>query len=170
MLARAWILIPILMLAIGSTARTDEADGPDPKGKPKDYKVGSGKYAIWYDDAGWHVRATAAKVGQKFTGKVESVEGKFTSFKLVSTTAKTPAPKKGAGGLPGFEGKELDVKFTLLKGSESGFDFKLDDATKGIKFTLMVDEKEAPELILIGSQGAHPKEATFELLPKPAKK
>lgn len=173
MFARTWLPIAALILALTVPTRADEKDSPDPKGKPTTYKVGSGKYAVWYDDSGWHFRATSAKDGQRFTGTVAAVGGKFASIKLASTTTKSPpAKKKGAEppALPGFEGKTVDVKFTLAKGSESGFDLKLDGDATGIKFELKVDDKEAPELILIGAKGAHPKEAAFELPAKPTKK
>ena len=66
--------------------------------------------------------------------------------------------------------KNVDIKFTLAKGSESGFDLKLDGDATAIKFHLKVDDKEDADPILIGSKGAHPKEATFEFPAKPGKK
>jgi hypothetical protein len=145
------------------------AGDPDPKGKPP-YRPGAGKYAIWYDDAGWHFRATASKDGQVFTGKIASVDGQITQMKNYSTMAggksSEPPPK-----WMDMKSKEFTVKFTLRKGSESGFDLKLDGDATAIKFLdLQIDGQAVTKSILIGSKGANPEEATFEFPAKPGKK
>jgi hypothetical protein len=156
------------ILTVGVPVRADET-APDPKGKPT-YKAGSGKYAIWHDDAGWHFRASSAKDGQVFTGKIAAVDGEFNQMKNYSTMAgvksNDPPPK-----WMDMKSKEFSVKFTLRKGSESGFDLKLNGDATAIKFVdLQIDGKPVTEAILIGSKGVHPAEATFELPAKPGKK
>jgi hypothetical protein len=156
------------VLTLAASVRADETPS-DPKGKPP-YKVGSGKYAVWYDDAGWHFRASAAKDGQVFTGKIAAVDGEFAAMKNYTTMAgvkaNDPPPK-----WMDIKSKEFTVKFTLKKGSESGFDLKLKPDATGIKFVeLQIDGKDATEAILIGSKSAHPAETTFEFPAKPGKK
>ncbi|HEX3152502.1 MAG TPA: hypothetical protein VHR66_30795 [Gemmataceae bacterium] len=167
MFARACLFVSALLLGLGASTWADDA--PDPKGKPT-YKPGAGKYAVWYDDAGWHFRATASKDGQVFTGKIATVDGGFSQMKTYSTMAggksNEPAPK-----WMDIKSKEFNVKFTLKKGSESGFDLKLNGEATGIKFLdLQIDGQAATKSILIGSKGANPAEETFEFPAKPGKK
>ena len=170
MFARTSLLTWALLLAAGTDARADDKGDPNPRGKPT-YRVGSGKYAVWFDDAGWHFRATADKDGQVFTGKIAAVDGEFVAMKNYSTMAGAKKGKEPPAKLEKIKSKEFSVKFTLRKGSESGFDLKLDDAATGIKFVeLQIDGKDVPEAILIGSKGSHPKEVTFELPAKPGKR
>jgi hypothetical protein len=169
MFARICLLVPSLLIA-SVIARADNKADTDPKGRPA-YQVGSGKYAVWYDDAGWHFRATAVTDGQQFTGKIAAVGGEFMAMKPYSTS---PGRRKGGEPAPKMEkinSKEFTVAFTLAKGSESGFDLKLDKKATGIKFAgLKIDGMEAPESILIGSKGAHPAGGTFELPARPGRK
>ena len=163
------LIVPGLVVLIVSTFGNElKAQDINPKGKPSAYRVGSGKYAIWYDSQGWHFRATAAKDGQAFTGHIDAVDGQFKAMRPVSTTAK--GPRRSPGQMLKIKSKGFQVKFTLLKGSESGFDLQLDNAATGIKFTLQVDGKDEPKLILIGAKGAHPAAAEFTLPAKPGKK
>lgn len=157
----ALILASFVFLSLPLAA--DEPEDADPAGKPKTYKAGSGKYAVWQDKDGWHLRATAKKDGQEFSGTIEAVDGKFTSAKLITSGSKAP---------PTFptKSKSVDVSYKMQKGSESGFDLKLDDSATAVKFTLKVDGKESPELILIGAKGANPKSAEFTLPAMPKKK
>ena len=169
MFARTGLLVPALVIAVPA-ARADDRAEPDPRGKPA-YKVGSGKYAIWYDDTGWHVRATAVTEGQQFTGKIAAVDGEFVAMKPYSTTAGRKKSGEPAPKVEKTKSKEFTVSFTLRQGSESGFDLKLDRNATGIKFVdLKIDGTEAPESILIGSKGAHPAGGTFELPARPGKK
>jgi hypothetical protein len=169
MSARAGLLIPAV-LVVGGMVRAEDTAGPDPKGKPT-YKVGAGKYAVWYDEAGWHFRATAVTDGQQFTGKIVAVDGEFVAMKPYSTTAGRKKSGEPAPKLEKIKSKEFTVSFTLQKGSESGFDLKLDKNATAIKFVeLKTDGMEAPESILIGSKGAHPAGGTFELPARPGKK
>lgn len=161
MLSRPALLAALFAFAATAIGASEEPklEEIDPKGKPTAYKASSGKCAIWQDKDGWHFRVAAKKNDQTFTGQIEAVDGKFTGVKLV------------AKGAPGIEtkSKSIDVDFKLLKGSESGFDMKLDDSTTAIKFSLKVDGQEAPELILIGAKGKNPNNAEF-LLPAVQKK
>jgi hypothetical protein len=162
------ILAALALMLIATAGFADDPDDADPKGKPTAYKVGSGKYAIWYDTDGWHFRATAAKDGQAFTGRIDAVDGGFVAMRNISTTAKGPNPPPGK--MDKVKSTGFTIKFTLRKGSESGFDLKLDDAATAIKFTLKIDDKEDTEAILIGAKGTHPKGSEFSLPAKPGKK
>lgn len=169
MFVRAGLLILAVFIA-GAIARADDKPDPDPKGKPT-YKVGTGKYAVWSDNAGWHFRATAVTDGQQFTGKIAAVDGEFVAMKPYSTTVGRTKSGEPAPKMEKIKSKEFTVSFTLAKGSESGFDLKLDKNASGIKFVeLKIDGMEAPESILIGSKGAHPAGGTFELPARPGRK
>jgi hypothetical protein len=167
MLVRVAMAILVSGLLIPAAARSAD-DAIDPKGKPTSYKAGSGKYAIWYDTEGWHFRATAAKDGQTFTGRIDAVDGQFVGMRNIATTAK--GPKTAPGKMLDIKSKGFDVKFTMIKGSENGFDLKLDDKVTEIKFSLKIDDKADAETILIGAKGAHPNGGEFSLPAKPAKK
>jgi hypothetical protein len=173
MVARTCLIVAAI-LTFTLPAMADDT-GPDPKGKPTTYKTGSGKYAVWYDDAGWHIRLSAAKSLTAFQYKIEAIDGKFTSIKPYDPLlAKAPkGAKKGDPAPPGLDlqtAKTLDMSSKLGKGLESGFDLKLDGDATAIKFSLKVDDKDDADLIMIGAKGAHPKEATFEYPAKPGKK
>src|SRR5579872_1799200 len=134
------------------------------KGKPKDAKFADqSRVDIWLDGSGWHFRAIAAKDGDSFTGKIEAIDGKFNTFKLyqVNKGEKPRITDLPAG--PKNESKSFNVNFKLVKGSESGFDMKLDDDATAIKFTLKLNDKESPEIIFVGAKGEHPKGAEFSL-------
>jgi len=155
-------LFAFLALPLGAADDEPKFDEADPKGKPAAYKTGSGKFAVWQDKDGWHVRASAKKNDQTFSGQIDAVDGKFATVKFV---------EKGGGALPPFtKTKSIDVDFKMIKGGESGFDLKLDDAATAIKFTLKVDGQELPEAILIGAKGKNPKGAEFVLPAMPKKK
>ena len=69
-----------------------------------------------------------------------------------------------------MKSKGFTIKLTLRKGSESGFDLKLDEAATAIKFELKLDDKADMDIILIGAKGAHPQAAEFALPAKPSVK
>lgn len=166
MMSRRALLVAAFALSVlplSSGADEPTFEDADPVGKPKTYKAGSGKYAIWHDKDGWHFRATAKKDGQEFTGQIDAVDGKFTSVKLITSGSKAP---------PAFDtkSKSVDVSYKLLKNSESGFDLKVDDKVTAVRFKLKVDGREDPELILIGAKGTNPRGAEFLLPPAPMTK
>jgi hypothetical protein len=167
MFARVLSGLAIALFAGPILADDPKVEDVDPRGKPREYKVGSGKYAIWYADDVWHFRATSNKAGQSFTGRIDAVDGEFTGMKMIATTAKGPTPK--GGGLLTVKSKGFDVKYKLLKDSESGFDLQLDSNATAIKFTLKIDDKDATEMILIGAKSAHPGASEFLLPAKPKK-
>jgi hypothetical protein len=142
----------------------------DIKGKPKDIKSGDSSWClIWFDDAGWHIRAIASRDAQTFTGKIEVVDGKFTSAKLVRTIGKgfKPETTDMSQLTGGTKTMKLDIR--LAKGYESGFDLKVDDKATALRFVLKHNDKEETEVIFVGAKGAHPKEASFYLPIKPEK-
>jgi hypothetical protein len=162
MLARVLSGLAVLLFALPVLA--DNVESVDAKGKPREFKTGLGKIAIWYDNDAWHFRATANKANQTFTGKIEAVDGQVVGMKVIALTAKNP--RATGGGLLAVKKDSLDVNYKLLKDSESGYDFQVDDKTSAIKFSLKVDDGDATELILIGPKGTHPKSSEFSLSAK----
>ena len=159
----------LILFAVLVTAPAAFADSPpeviDAKGKPKDFKPGlSPRYAIWYDDAGWHFHATTNTAGAtEFTGRIDVVGGKI-SIDLKDRKAKGPAPKKGA------EPKGYDYSFKVDRGAENATRFRPDADVTALKFDLKINGKAAdPEAIFVGAKGEHPKAATFTLTVPPGK-
>jgi hypothetical protein len=140
----------------------------DAKGKPKDLKAGqSARYVIWSDKDGWHLRVTTAASLTAFNGVIEPVGGKITSVRL------NPG-KALPGGLrapPAIQTQSatFSVKLKISKGIIDGVDVQLDDNATAVKFTLKVDDQDAPKQIFIGPKGMHPQEATFYLPARPEK-
>lgn len=167
MLLRALTLIAVLFGTNAAFAE-DKYEEVDPKGMPTGYKVGlSSRYVIWYDAAGWHLRVTTASALTDFKGKIEAIDGKIVSMKLISGTG----TKKGDIS-PEFktESKSIELSNKISKGIQSGYDFKLDDKATGIKFDLQVDGKEQAAMIFIGAKGVHPKGSVVVFPAKPGKK
>jgi len=164
-------LVTVALLVAANTLVADETklDEVDPKGMPSGFKAGlSTRFVVWHDNDGWHIRVTTSSASAKFTAKIEPVDGKIVSMKLVSSTA---SGKKGAD-LPPLktQSKSIDMSNEIVKGSVNGYDFKLEDSATVIKFDLKVNDKEAPELIFIGAKGVHPKGSVVVLPAKPGKK
>src|SRR5688572_10427825 len=86
MLLRALALATALFVTNAAVAE-DTYEEVDPKGMPSGYKAGlSSRYVIWYDNAGWHLRVTTASPLTDFQGKIEAIDGKIVSMKLISGT------------------------------------------------------------------------------------
>lgn len=170
MCARILVCFALTLALVPTKLSADEPelDPADPKGMPTGFKAGlSSRFAIWYDNDGWHVRVTTASALTAFTGLIEPKDGKIVNLKLVSGTT----GKKG-GDLPGLgrDTKSIDMNNEISKGLLNGYDFKLDDKVTAIKFDLKVAGKAEPSMIFIGAKGARPKEAVFYLPANPGKK
>src|SRR5262245_10234504 len=142
-----------------------------PVGKPEGFKGGqSSRYAIWYDDEGWHVRSTAgAKGPHAFKGHLEIIGGKMVRLEPGAVEGKGAKKKEADQGT--WNAQHTIFEFTLKTGAghTDGFDLKVTDSAKTIKFNLAVGGDETPGKIFIGAKGEHPKGATFYLPAKPKK-
>jgi hypothetical protein len=134
-----------------------------PRGRPEVLNKGRPSYYIWFDKDGWHLRTTA-KEPHRFTGVIEVTEGTFTDLKNASADARTR--RAGGDGDRGHISKDkLKIDFGMrTNGDFDGFDFKVSDKTKTLKFDLKIDgDPINQKFILIGAKGQNPENNIFEV-------
>jgi hypothetical protein len=170
--ARRIALLAAIALAIPAVAEEKhKLEDVNPVGKPDGFRGGlSSRYAVWYDDEGWHVRTTSGPKGpHSFPGTVEIVGGKMVSLTPVAVEGKGVKKKEADQGT--WNAQHTVFKFTLStgKGHTDGFDLKVTDSATAVKFTLTAGGDESPGKIFIGANGEHPKEVTFYLPARPKK-
>jgi hypothetical protein len=170
-------LLLVAVLAAGVCAPTN-AEEPKPKaedvspvGKPEDFKAGqAARYAVWYDDDGWHVRTTTgAKGPHGFKGRIEIVGGKMVRLDPVAVEGKGAKKKEADTGTWNPQGTAFDFTLKTGAGHTDGFDLKVTAGATLIKFNLAVGGDEAPGKVFIGARGEHPKGAVFYLPAHPKK-
>lgn len=142
-----------------------------PVGKPEGFKRGlSSRYAVWFDEEGWHVRTTSgARPPHAFAGSIEIIGGKMVNLQMVGIEGKAGGKKDGDRGT--WNAQKTAFTFTLKtgEGHTDGFDLKVTDGAKALKFTLTAGGDEAPAKVFIGAGAEHPKAATFYLPARPGK-
>lgn len=180
MTTRVCLVLSALFVAPAAFADTPP-EKIDAKGKPKDFKPGlSPRYAVWYDDAGWHFHVTTNTAGAtEFSGRIDVVGGKISIDlkdppKAGGPKARPPAPKKGADGKKEpelkMESKGYNFSYKVNRGVENAMRFHPEPDVTALTFDLKINGKAAdPEAISIGAKGEHPKSATFTLTVTPAK-
>lgn len=176
MTVRACLVLSAVLVAATAAFADSPPEVTDAKGKPKDFKPGlSPRYAIWYDDAGWHFHATTNTAGAtEFTGRIDVVGGKIAIDLKDPPKAKGPAPKKRADDKKEpelkTESKGYNFSYKVNRGVENATRFHPDPDVTALKFDLKINGKAAdPEAIFVGAKGEHPKAATFTLTVPPAK-
>jgi hypothetical protein len=171
--ARAGFLALLSAVALATTAAGEEPkyslEDLSPVGKPESFKRGQpSRYAVWFDDDGWHVRTTSGEKGpHAFAGMIEIIGGKMTSMTIVGIEA----TKKKEADTGTWNAQKTMFKFNLKTGAghTDGFDLKVSDKSTALKFTLTSGGDETPAKVFIGAKGAHPKAATFYLPARPEK-
>lgn len=127
-------------------------------GKPKDFEPGKpARFWVWSDGQTWHFRTTTAKKKHHFTGRIDSVGGKFTDIIGMK------GEKRGA--VTDYYRYNADKTAILIDfttdGVVDGIDFKVDANATTVKFTLALDGEKHPRNISVGRAGDHPKDAVF---------
>ena len=169
MTARLFACLGLLLFAASAFSADPSFEKVDPKGKPSGFRPGlSSRYVIWYDAGIWHIRVTTGSASADFQGTIKAIDGKIISMKLISSTT---GGKRGAN-LPPLKTQSTSIHLSnkIVKGSQNGYDFKLDDKATAIEFDLKIDGKEAPEKIFVGAKGAHPKGSVVCFPPSPARR
>ena len=164
MTVRACLALSAVLVAAPAAVADSPPETIDAKGKPKDFKPGlSPRYAIWYDDAGWHFHATTNAAGAtEFSGRIDVAGGKITIDLKDPPKAKGPESKT--------ESKGYNFSYKVNRGVANATRFRPDAEVTALKFDLKSDGKAAdPESIFVGAKGEHPKAATFTLTVPPAK-
>jgi hypothetical protein len=141
-------------------------DDADPAGKPRQFDAGEVTgYAVWHGKKGWHLRTTTKKRQHHFKGSIEVAGGTIESIHSHHLEA---------------EGKLQDHWKVGPKRHVVAFDFKTDEGTDGIDFTVSKDAKgvqfhlhsdgqDRPNHVWIGQRGEHPERMPFWLHAPPKK-
>ena len=168
----ALLTVVVLTTAAAGQEPKYKLEEVSPVGKPEGFKKGlPSRYAVWWDQDGWHVRTTAGEKGpHAFSGMVEIIGGRMTNLTAVGVEGK--GAKKKEADIGTWNAQKTAFRFTLRtgKGHTDGFDLTVSDKAQALKFTLTVGGDEAPAKIFIGAKGEHPKAATFYLPAHPRKK
>jgi hypothetical protein len=139
----------------------------DPEGRPEGADSAAAHYAVWHDEHGWHLRATAKGVEHRFKGSILAKEGEFTDVKQLP-------PEDAAPHADVFVLGPAHRLFTFDfagKGGTAGVDFRIQGEHPAIAFTLALGERDPkpdPARIFIGKSGAHPGADPFELPAHPS--
>lgn len=143
------------------------AEDLSPRGHPEILKPGMGPrrptFYIWIDKDGWHLRTTAKEVHQ-FSGVIEVTEGTFTDLKNFAAESRTR--KTGGQGDRGHVSEDkLKIHFAMRNsGDLDGFDFKVSEGAKSLKFDLKIDKDPANQkFIHIGLKSQNPENNVFEV-------
>jgi hypothetical protein len=138
-----------------------------PGGHPEILKPGMGPrrptFFIWIDKDGWHLRTTAKEVHQ-FSGVIEVTEGTFTDLKNFAAESRTR--RAGGQGDRGHVSEDkLKINFAMRNsGDLDGFDFKVSEGAKSLKFDLKIDKDPANQkFIHIGRNSQNPENNVFEV-------
>jgi hypothetical protein len=155
------LLIGLMLLLTGTYATSEDAKTLEKNisnwSKPKDYDLKTLAFWVWYEEGSWYIRSTGgSKVMHNFKGRIDVVGGK-----LIGLDGKK-GEKKGAGDKAIFSQKGIVFDFNTTDGAD-GVNFKVDDATTELKFTITVDGETAAKHIRIGNASTHPAEATFSV-------
>ena len=172
------LLLPLMILPAGILAQQPAAKEKkeakskgepvelDPFNRPEgDIVDQSGRYYIWYDTNGWHLR-TMAMVGRHFHGTLRLKNAKIKS--CLSVGLKKDKQKKDDNWQ--FNDARTELKFEFHTGKMSdGFDLVVDGEGE-IEFDLFIDKLKGPKNIFVGKGGQHPDKNPFTLPATPKRK
>lgn len=154
------------------------------EGKPQ-FKEGKALgYFVWKDGDTWKVRWTTFGAEHRFSGNVTLEDGAITSFKRidVDTERRVLAPGRPARVVRGPRGRtrvapgrgpvvaerdedhivqetERLLRFdTRTDDDIDGFDLKVNDRTRELRFRLQIDGRMRGEEIEVGARNFHPDE------------
>lgn len=153
-------------------------------GRPK-FSEGEGRgYYLWRDGDTWHVRWTTFGGQHRFTGRVHAEGGDLKALKRVDVDAERRVVAPGrpphvavgprgrahvVGGRPArvavreedhiqFDGDRA-IRFTTRTDDDiDGFDFKVTDGVRVLRFNLEIDGAPRPAEIEIGKRNFKPRE------------
>ena len=176
---RVWVVTALCLAAASTVVRAADPSMFD--GRPT-FKEGEGRgYYVWRDGDTWHVRWTTFGATHRFTGTVTAEGGKLDSLKRidVETERRVIAPGRPGrvvvgprgrarvvgGKAPIVETRDQDhidkdgdrrITFrTLTNDDIDGFDFKVKDGVKLLRFSLQMDELPRPREVEVGRSNQH---------------
>jgi hypothetical protein len=142
-------------------------------------------YFVWKDGDTWKVRWTTFGAEHRFSGRVNVEGGQFSSFRRVDVDterrvirpARPPRVVRGprgrvrgttGGRAPVVATREEDkieqenerlIRFSARTNDDiDGFDFKLDDGVRTLRFVLEIDGVPRPAEVEVGRQNFQPAE------------
>jgi hypothetical protein len=159
---RGFMLGPLLaLLCIGHAARAQYDDAAivettaparlSPEGRPLGGLAASPlSYAVWHEEGGWRVRATAAAGGHtRFSGSINTPFG-VSEVRAMSSALTLQSSATG-----------ISFDFLLTSG-QSGFDFQTPPGSC-LDFRMLIDGRDRPSRTAIGKEQAQPGPGGFDL-------
>jgi len=139
----------------------------DPSGRPEGSIVDqSGRYYVWHDGQGWHLRTTA-KVGRNFHGAVRVKDAKIKTYKSVGLKNDKQGGSEDSWRVNDAR-SELTFQFKTGKLSD-GLDFVVEGDDGEVEFDLHIDKQKSPQAIFVGRGLQHPDTNPFSLPAAPKK-
>lgn len=179
-------LLAIVFLLGG--AHPDAADRGEFDGRPA-FKEGRDLgYYVWADGDTWHVRWTTMGARRHFTGNVTAEGGELKSLKRIDVETERKVIRPGraphvirgprgrvtgvAGGRPAVVASraqdhvEMDgksrLRFSALTDDDiDGYDFKVTNGVKALRFVLEIDGASRPADVESGRNNRHPPQNPF---------
>jgi hypothetical protein len=144
-------------------------------------------YYVWRDGDTWHVRWTTLGTMRRFTGSVVADSGKLKSLKRidVETERRVLYPGRAPRVVVGPRGrvyrrggrppviaereqdkieKDGDQRIVFAARTDDdidGFDFKVDDNVRSLRFMLEIDGKALPQHVEVGRNNRKPPNVPF---------
>lgn len=158
-------------------------------GRPAFKEGGDRCYYVWHEGNEWHVRWTSYGRMLTFSGRVQTDEGKLEKLKRIDVEQERTVIRRGRGpvvvrdrfGRPRVVGGRPDVVVTreqdhIEKDGDrkivfrartnddiDGFDFKVNEDVRILRFNLEIDGKSSVEEVEVGRNNAHPPRNPFEV-------
>jgi hypothetical protein len=158
-------------------------------GRPIFKEGGDRCYYVWHEGSEWHVRWTSYGRILTFSGRVQAEEGKLEKLKKIDVEQERTVIRRGRGpvvvrdrfGRPRVVGGRPDVVITreqdhiekegdrkivfhtLTNDDIDGFDFKVNEGVRILRFNLEIDGKSKAEEVEVGRNNAHPVRSPFEV-------
>ena len=175
-----WSRVALVMAALGAIgATTLSADTPASQfdGRPHFSQGDALGYFVWREGATWKVRWTTFGADHRFSGRVVLEGGEIGSFKRVDVDSETRVIRPGraphvvrdrrgrvravGGGRPAVVATHVEdrieqeteevIRFNTRTDDDlDGFDFKVTDDTRVIRFVLEIDGVQRPREIEVG--------------------
>ena len=157
-------LIAVFVAALGFISAVASQRPPEhdlnPEGQPQGLKAGvPHRYYVWHDAQGWHLRTTTARERHRFHGEVIADDGAIRDMR-------TYRAEHGDWAQVDQNNRRIFFDLSTDEGLD-GFDFLTD--SQNVRFRLLMDGKERPELVYVGLTGNNPRTLPFAVANPDAK-
>lgn len=180
---KRWSLWTVVMVMCGVLLSVSAAERSLFEGRPS-FKEGEGRaYYVWCEGDRWHVRWTTFGSTNHFSGRVEADGGELKSLKRIDVEVERRVVAPGRpphvvrgpygrvhGVAPGRPARVVEktqdhivmdgdrtIRFdTKTQDDLDGFDFKVEDKVKALRFVLRINGQPVPKMIEVGRNNARP--------------